>query len=71
MDTGTRFLLINEVALGDCVDFMGPDLSLTVAPKGFDSVRGLATTDELPTDFDANEYVIYKVEQQRIRYSNF
>lgn len=65
---GTRLMLINEVALGNCLDKTQKDLTLTCAPEGYQSVHGVKATDEQPSDFKNDEFVVYRTEQQRIKY---
>ena len=42
-------------------------MGVTEAPKGYSSVHGLKTSDELPSEFMGDEYAIYSTSQQRIR----
>jgi len=42
-------------------------MELTEAPKGYNSVHGLKTSDELSSEFKGDEYAIYSTSQQRIR----
>ncbi|XP_052241111.1 uncharacterized protein LOC127851394 isoform X2 [Dreissena polymorpha] len=65
---GTRFMLMNEVALGHCKDMCTKDLTLTSAPEGYDSVHGVKSTADTPSVFKADEYVVYNPSQQRMRY---
>ena len=48
---GTRLMLINEVALGNCFDTTEKDLTLTCAPEGYQSVHGVKATDTQSSDF--------------------
>jgi len=43
-------------------------MEVTEAPKGYNSVHGVKTSDELPSEFKGDEYVIYSTSQQRIRF---
>ncbi|GFO43316.1 poly [ADP-ribose] polymerase, partial [Plakobranchus ocellatus] len=65
---GTRLLLVNEVALGHSKDYLEYDTTLTEAPEGYDSTHGVAKDDTNQSQFEHDEYVIYKANQQRIRY---
>ncbi|XP_019851276.1 PREDICTED: uncharacterized protein LOC100633591 isoform X2 [Amphimedon queenslandica] len=65
---GTRLMLVNEVALGNVKEFTSYQKELLAAPNGFHSVKGVKGTTEEPSDFKENEYVVYKTEQQRMRY---
>ena len=42
-------------------------MELTEAPKAYNSVHGLKTSNELPSEFKGDEYAIYSTSQQRIR----
>lgn len=53
---GTRFLLVCDVALGECIEFDQKDFSLTEAPEGYHSVHGVARTASLNTDFEVFIY---------------
>ena len=44
-------MLINEVALGNCLDKTEKDLTLSCAPEGYQSVHGVKATEEQPSDF--------------------
>ena len=48
---GTRLMLINEVALGNCLDTTERDLTLTSAPQGYHSVHGVKATESQTSDF--------------------
>jgi poly [ADP-ribose] polymerase len=37
-------------------------------PEGYDSVKGVKNSPDLPTEFKGNEYVVYRTGQQRMRY---
>ncbi|XP_065065834.1 protein mono-ADP-ribosyltransferase PARP4-like isoform X2 [Rhopilema esculentum] len=65
---GTRFALVNEVALGRCKDYMEFDHSLTKPPDGFNSTHGVRGGSSTATKFKDDEFVIYDAAQQRIRY---
>ncbi|CAH1248284.1 PARP4 [Branchiostoma lanceolatum] len=65
---GTRYMVVSKVALGKCTDVYKQDSSLTQPPQGFNSVHGVKGTDEMPSEFKDDEYVIYNVQQQKMRY---
>ncbi|EHB03069.1 Poly [ADP-ribose] polymerase 4 [Heterocephalus glaber] len=65
---GSRFLIICDVALGKCVDLFKKDFSLTDAPLGYDSVHGVSQTASVPTDFEDDEFVVYKTNQVKMKY---
>ncbi|KAB1267429.1 Poly [ADP-ribose] polymerase 4 [Camelus dromedarius] len=65
---GTRLLVVCDVALGRCADLREKDFSLTEAPPGYDSVHGLPGTAAVPTDFEDDEFVVYKTNQVKMKY---
>ncbi|XP_065907778.1 protein mono-ADP-ribosyltransferase PARP4-like isoform X3 [Dysidea avara] len=65
---GSRLMLVNQVALGNVLETTSRMMGVTEAPKGYSSVHGLKTSDELPSEFMGDEYAIYSTSQQRIRY---
>nr|XP_008537959.1 PREDICTED: poly [ADP-ribose] polymerase 4 [Equus przewalskii] len=65
---GTRLLVICEVALGKCMDLHKKDFSLVEAPPGYDSVHGVPGTATVPTDFEDDEFVVYKTNQVKMKY---
>ncbi|XP_059540128.1 protein mono-ADP-ribosyltransferase PARP4 isoform X2 [Myotis daubentonii] len=65
---GTRLLVICDVALGKCMDLHKKDFSLTEAPPGYDSVHGVPETATVPTDFEDDEFVVYKTSQVKMKY---
>ncbi|GFR66346.1 poly [ADP-ribose] polymerase [Elysia marginata] len=65
---GTRLMLINEVALGKTKEFLSHDTSLTSAPDGYDSTHGVGKSENSESEFKVHEYVVYRANQQRIRY---
>lgn len=54
-------MLINEVALGKCLDKTERDLTLTSAPEGYDSVHGVKSTAEQPSAFKVGYANTYNV----------
>ncbi|CAM5073290.1 unnamed protein product [Natator depressus] len=65
---GTRLLAVCNVALGTCLDLYKKDLSLTNAPSGYDSVHGVRKTANIYSDFEDDEFVVYKTCQVKMRY---
>ncbi|XP_031218415.1 protein mono-ADP-ribosyltransferase PARP4 isoform X2 [Mastomys coucha] len=65
---GSRLLVVCDVALGKCVDLFKKDFSLTEAPPGYDSVHGVSETASVPTDFQDDEFVVYKTNQVKMKY---
>eukprot|EP00079_Xenopus_tropicalis_P033572 XP_017947343.1 PREDICTED: poly [ADP-ribose] polymerase 4 [Xenopus tropicalis] len=65
---GAHLLLVCEVALGNCKDLYKRDFSLTGAPSGFDSVHGVRQVPRRKSDFEDNEFVVYRKDQIKMRY---
>ncbi|XP_037012851.2 protein mono-ADP-ribosyltransferase PARP4 [Artibeus jamaicensis] len=65
---GTRLLVVCDVALGKCMDLHKKDFSLTEAPPGHDSVHGVRKTATNSTDFEDDEFVVYKTSQVKMKY---
>ncbi|XP_009475160.1 PREDICTED: poly [ADP-ribose] polymerase 4 [Nipponia nippon] len=65
---GTRLLAVCDVALGSCLDLYERDYSLNNAPSGYDSVHGVRKTADMSSDFEDDEFVVYKTCQVKIRY---
>ncbi|XP_062958691.1 protein mono-ADP-ribosyltransferase PARP4 isoform X2 [Cynocephalus volans] len=65
---GTRLLVICDVALGKCKDLYKKDFSLIEAPPGYDSVHGVSEGDSVTTDFEDDEFVVYKTNQVKMKY---
>ncbi|NXL52624.1 PARP4 polymerase, partial [Podilymbus podiceps] len=65
---GTRLLAVCDVALGSCLDLYERDYSLNNAPSGYDSVHGVRKTADVSSDFEDDEFVVYKSCQVKIRY---
>lgn len=63
-----RLLAICDVALGETKDYLDYDTSLTQAPLGYQSVRGVKRTSENFSKFSENEYVIYDTSQYKLKY---
>ncbi|BFZ25340.1 hypothetical protein BsWGS_28378 [Bradybaena similaris] len=65
---GSRLLLVNEVALGSCKDYIKHDLTLVAPPEGYNSTHGVSRKWDKSSEFENDEFVVYEVNQQRIRY---
>ncbi|XP_045422967.1 protein mono-ADP-ribosyltransferase PARP4 [Lemur catta] len=65
---GTRLLVVCDVALGKCMDLHKKDSSLTEAPAGYDSVHGVSEAASVATDFEDDEFVVYKTNQVKMKY---
>ncbi|XP_029792881.1 protein mono-ADP-ribosyltransferase PARP4 isoform X2 [Suricata suricatta] len=65
---GTRLLAVCDVALGKCADLRRRDFSLSEAPPGYDSVHGVRATATVTTDFEDDEFVVYKTNQIKLKY---
>ncbi|KAF6733009.1 Poly [ADP-ribose] polymerase 4 [Oryzias melastigma] len=65
---GSRMLLVCDVALGNCKDFLQKDPTLTHAPLGYHSVHGVRHTGGNHSDFEDDEYVVYSPDQVKLKY---
>ncbi|KAJ0070205.1 hypothetical protein NL108_002520 [Boleophthalmus pectinirostris] len=65
---GSRLMLVCDVALGRCKDFVKKDITLTQAPEGHDSVYGVQNKPGLQSEFTDNEYVVYSTDQVKLQY---
>ncbi|OCT96121.1 hypothetical protein XELAEV_18013804mg [Xenopus laevis] len=65
---GARLIMVCDVALGNCKDVCKTDSCLTAAPSGFHSVHGVRQIPGTESDFEDNEFVVYKKDQVRMRY---
>ncbi|XP_069829009.1 protein mono-ADP-ribosyltransferase PARP4-like [Dendropsophus ebraccatus] len=66
--TGSRLLMVCDVALGNCADVFRRDYTITEPPNGFHSVHGVRRKDGVKSDFSDDEYVVYDVNQVQMRY---
>lgn len=64
----TRFLSIARVALGKIKDFTKITYGLEGPPPGYDSCHGVRNVKGAPSQFEDDEYVIYRQPQQRLEY---
>lgn len=65
---GTRFMAIARVALGKMKDYTKITYGLAAPPDGFDSCHGVRRRAGVDSQFDDDEYVIYRTPQQRLEY---
>jgi hypothetical protein len=65
---GNRFLLVANVALGKSAQYTKITADLDDAPPGFNSAHGVRRTPERASDFDDDEFVVYRRDQQRLSY---
>ncbi|XP_004912129.1 protein mono-ADP-ribosyltransferase PARP4 [Xenopus tropicalis] len=65
---GARLILVCDVALGNCKDVYKRNFSLTAAPSGFHSVHGVREIPGAKSDFEEDEFVVYKKDQVTMRY---
>jgi poly [ADP-ribose] polymerase len=64
----TRFMAIARVGMGKAKEFTKITYGLNEPPKGYDSCHGLRHTKGAPSQFEDDEYVIYRQNQQRMEY---
>ena len=67
--TQTRLLLVYEVGLGKCKDYLVEDRELDRAPEGYDSVKGVGRGEVPGSTFSENEYVVYSADQQMLMFA--
>ncbi|XP_071133573.1 uncharacterized protein [Mytilus edulis] len=65
---GTRMMLVSNVALGNCKDFTEYQKDLQGPPEGYESCHGVASSEDQPSEFKDNEFVIYNTDQQMTQY---
>ncbi|KAM4608690.1 protein mono-ADP-ribosyltransferase PARP4 [Polymixia lowei] len=65
---GSRLLLVCDVALGRCRDVQKKDPGLTQAPQGYHSVHGVRHTPTAHSEFQDDEFVVYRPEQVKLKY---
>lgn len=64
----TRFIALARVALGKMKDYTKITYGIAEPPAGYDSCHGVRRTAQNGSQFDDDEYVIYRTEQQRLEY---
>jgi poly [ADP-ribose] polymerase 2/3/4 len=64
----TRFMAIARVGLGKMKAFTKITYGLNEPPAGYDSCHGVRNQKGAPSQFEDDEYVIYRQNQQRIEY---
>lgn len=62
---GSRFMLLNYVALGSPKQYQTVQFGLSEPPSGYHSVHGVRSTDSAKTDFRDDEFVIFNTNQQK------
>jgi poly [ADP-ribose] polymerase len=65
---GTRFMAIARVALGKMKDYHKITYGLSEPPSGFHSCHGVRRKTGTASEFEDDEYVIYRPTQQRLEY---
>ncbi|XP_073469577.1 protein mono-ADP-ribosyltransferase PARP4 isoform X2 [Aquarana catesbeiana] len=66
--SGERLLLVCDVALGKTKDVGNRDYSITEPPEGFHSLHGVRSDVWKNSQFIDDEFVVYNVNQVKIRY---
>jgi len=64
----TRFMAVARVGLGKRKEFTKITYGLNAPPDGFDSCHGLRHTKDRTSQFEDDEFVIYRQNQQRLEY---
>lgn len=64
----TRLMAIARVGLGNMKEYTKITYGLDAPPSGYDSCHGLRNRKGLPSQFEDDEYVIYRQNQQRLEY---
>ena len=64
----TRFMAIARVGLGKMKEFTKITYGIDGPPSGFDSCHGVRNKKGAPSQFEDDEYVIYRQNQQRLEY---
>ena len=65
---GTRFLSLARVAMGKVKKYRKISFGLPGPPKGYDSCHGVRATKLRPSQFEDDEYVVYRADQQQLEY---
>ncbi|XP_075054975.1 protein mono-ADP-ribosyltransferase PARP4-like isoform X2 [Mixophyes fleayi] len=65
---GGRLLVVCDVALGKTKHFYKRDYTITEPPSGFHSIHGVRSEGSNNSDFTDDEYVVYDVNQVKMRY---
>ena len=66
--SGSRFMAIARVALGEMKDYTKITYGLPGPPAGYHSCHGVRRKSGLQSQFDDDEYVVYDPKQQRLEY---
>lgn len=65
---GTRMMAVARVALGKMKEYTKITYGITEPPPGYDSCHGVRNKPGAPSQFADDEYVIYRMNQQRLEY---
>jgi poly [ADP-ribose] polymerase len=65
---GLRYLAVAQVALGKSLDYHKITYGLDRAPEGYDSTHGVRRQTGVTSQFDDDEYVVYRGSQQKLMY---
>jgi poly [ADP-ribose] polymerase 2/3/4 len=65
---GTKFMAICQVALGKIRDYHNITYGLESAPPGYDSNHGVRRKPGVSSQFDDDEFVVYRTSQQKMLY---
>ncbi len=64
----SRMIAVCDVALGNCKDYFEYNFELNEAPKDYHSTHGVSNNSGIESKFIDDEYVIYDISQQKIKY---
>ena len=64
----TRIIAICDVVLGNCKQYYDYDFKLNEAPKNYNSAHGVKNDGNNGSKFNDDEFVIYDIRQQKIKY---
>ncbi|MEZ4327521.1 MAG: WGR domain-containing protein [Polyangiales bacterium] len=64
----TRLMAVASVALGKSKEFKKITYGLDAPPPGYDSCHGVRRKPLRPSEFEDDEFVVYRAEQQRLEY---
>uniref|UniRef100_A0A8C5M043 Poly [ADP-ribose] polymerase n=1 Tax=Leptobrachium leishanense TaxID=445787 RepID=A0A8C5M043_9ANUR len=67
--SGSRLLVVCDVALGKSREVYKKDYTITEPPGGFHSVHGVRRAHGIESDFEDDEFVVYKRNQIKMAYA--
>uniref|UniRef100_A0A8C5LYB7 Poly [ADP-ribose] polymerase n=1 Tax=Leptobrachium leishanense TaxID=445787 RepID=A0A8C5LYB7_9ANUR len=67
--SGSRLLVVCDVALGKSREVYKKDYTITEPPGGFHSVHGVRRAHGIESDFEDDEFVVYKGNQIKMAYA--